>query len=174
MSTTAARKGKMVEPVQAEEALVEETIEQEVDEEVIDEVDDDFGDFEDNLSVEDMADDEELFPNGPVGREVKAWKKQYGEIYVTSFDEDVHIIWRTMNRFEYRRIVKNLEQAVASGAVSQAEANLNNEESICEMCVLWPKMLRTETAAHLAGMATVIAQEVMEASAFVPLEVRKL
>lgn len=173
MTTTAARKGKMVESVSAEEEQIEELTVEAVSQEEV-EVEEDFDSFEETLSVDDMGDDEELFPNGPVGREVKAWKKQFGEIYVTSFDEDLHVIWRTMNRFEYRRIVKNLEQAVASGAVSQAEANLNNEETICEMCVLWPKMLRTETAAHLAGMATVIAQEVMEASAFVPLEVRKL
>lgn len=129
---------------------------------------------EEGLSIEDMEDDEELFPDGPKGAELKAWKSQYKEIYVTVFDDDNYVVWRTMNRFEYRRIVKNLEQSVATGAVSQAEASMNNEEAICELCVLYPRMLRTENTSFLAGMATVIAQGIMEASAFVPLEVRKL
>lgn len=131
-------------------------------------------DDDDYVGVEDMADDEELYPGGPLGRELKEWKNRFGEIYVTSFDADLHVVWRTLNRFEYRNLVQSLEQSIASGAVSQAVANLNNEEAICERCVLHPQMSRTDTTSIPAGVASIISQEVMEASAFVPLEVRRL
>lgn len=192
---TAPRKGKIIDPMdqlsQAAGVKVED-VEPEADEateeaqaaddqetvasdDVVDDSDDDDATEEDDyIGVEQMEDQEELFPGGPRGMELKAWKKQFGEIFVTSFDSDLHVVWRPLTRFEYRRLVKNLEQAVSSGAVSQAEANLNNEESICEMTVLWPQISRTDNANHLAGLHTVIASEVMEASAFVPLEVRKL
>lgn len=129
---------------------------------------------DDILTVEDMDDDEELFEGGPIGRQLKAWKSQFGEIYVTSFDFDTHVVWRTLNRFEYRRLVKTLEQSLASGSITQGEANLNNEEAICELCVLFPTMSRADNISFPAGMATTIAQEIMEASAFVPMEVRRL
>lgn len=189
---SAPRKGKIIDPMdQLNQAagIAVEDVELEADE-VTAEVessddsdtastanemlDDDDLDEDDYIGVEQMEDQEELFPGGPRGQELKAWKKQFGEIYVTSFDADLHVVWRPLTRFEYRRLVKNLEQAVSSGAVSQAEANLNNEESICEMTVLWPQISRTDNANYLAGLHTVIASEVMEASAFVPLEVRKL
>ncbi len=173
MATAAQRKGQIIDPdnleptedIQSAKAEVEEV----EDTDLIDDMDD-----EESLSIEDMDDNEELFPGGPKGIELKAWKQQFNEIYVTSFDSDLHVVWRTLNRFEYRNLVQSLEQSLASGAVTQATANLNNEEAMCERCVLFPKMTRSDSISFPAGVASTIAQEVMEASAFVPLEVRRL
>lgn len=109
-------------------------------------------------------------------RMIDQWKEQYGadSIYVTSLTPTQHMVWRTLTRFEYRRLVKNMEQAVAGGTMSQAEANMNNEEQIVEICSLFPKYSRQELAGELAGIPSIISQEVMEASAFVSLEVRQL
>lgn len=114
-----------------------------------------------------------LWEDGPTQAMVDAWKAQYGTVYVTSVTETIHIVWRTLNRFEYRRLVKLLEQAVAAGT-SQTEANLNNEEAIAEMCVLFPGYSRQAPAAQLAGIASLIAQEVMETSGFVALDIREI
>lgn len=158
----APRKGKMVEDVELpeEEAVVEE-IAEETDE------------VEEYDSTK-MDPEEELFPGGPNFAQINAWKEKFGDIYVTSVTPDKHVVWRTMTRFEYRNLIKNMEQAIASGAVSQAQANLDNEESIAELCVLFPEYSRLNATGELAGVASTISQQVMEASAFVAVEVRQL
>lgn len=116
----------------------------------------------------------ELWEGGPKFAQINAWKEQFGDIFVTSITPDKHYVWRTLSRFEYRRLVKNLEQAIATGQVSQGEANMNNEESIAEMCILFPMLTRAEGAGELAGVASTIAQQVMQASGFGDGEVRQL
>lgn len=121
-----------------------------------------------------MDPDEELWPGGPNFAQINAWKEQFGDIYVTSVTPEKHVVWRTLTRFEYRRLIKTLEQQLATGQVSQGEANLNNEEAIAEMCILYPEYSRQNSAGNMAGIASTIAQQVMEASAFVSVEVRQL
>lgn len=126
-------------------------------------------------SVE-LEPEDELWPDGPRWKHILAWKEQYGDesVYVTSLTPTKHQVWRTLTRFEYRRLVKTMEQAIASGTISQAEANLNNEEAITEMCCLFPMQNRQSLAAEDAGLASIISQEVMEASGFLAMEVRQL
>jgi len=135
---------------------------------------DEIEDEEGPLSLEDLDPTTPLFENGPTVGEIIEWKKLHGSVYVTSFDIDQHYVWRPITRFEYRRLVKQMEQAIASNQVTQAEANMNNEESMCELCILWPKLPRSEMAGEMAGVASIISQEIMEASAFVALDVRQL
>lgn len=117
-----------------------------------------------------------VWPDGPTYGMLWQWKEQHGDesIFVTQVTDKVFVAWRTLTRFEYRRLVKNMEQAVATGQMSQAEANLNNEEQIVEICALWPKFSRQQLAGQLAGLPSIIAQEIMEASAFVSLDVKQL
>jgi hypothetical protein len=61
-----------------------------------------------------------------------------------------------------------------AGQLSSAEANLWNEEAIAEICCLYPAYDRQSITADLAGLPSLIAQEVLEASGFVALEVRQL
>lgn len=121
-----------------------------------------------------IADDEEYWPGGPTGAQVKEWKQVYGDIYVTSVTPEKHIVWRTLTRFEYRRLIKSLDQQSSSGQVTQAEANLNNEEAIAETVILYPPYKRTDVSSSMAGIASLIGQEAMEASGFVALEIRQL
>lgn len=117
---------------------------------------------------------EALYEGGPIRAQVEAWKTQFGDVYVTEVGDEKYIVWRTLTRFEYRRLIKTLEQQVASGQVSQAEANLNNEEAISELCILHPALSRTNMAGEMAGIPSIISQQVMEASAFVSVQVRQL
>lgn len=121
-----------------------------------------------------MDPEAELWPGGPNFAQINEWKDKFGDIYVTSVTPDKHIVWRTLTRFEYRRLIKNLEQQLSAGQVSQGEANMNNEEAIAEMCILYPGYSRQNASADLAGVASTISQQVMEASAFVSVEVRQL
>jgi len=124
--------------------------------------------------IEEVPDEEEIWKDGPKAGIVKEWKKQYGDIYVTSITYDKHVVWRVLNRAEYKQIVKKMEQLVQSGQLSTAEANLWNEETIAELCMLYPRFDKTNAAGFMAGLPSLISQEVLEASGFVALEVRQL
>ena len=128
----------------------------------------------DYKDIEDVPDDEPIWDGGPTAGIVKEWKRQYGDIYVTSVTYDKHVVWRVLNRAEYKQIVKKMEQLVQAGQLSTAEANLWNEETIAELCMLFPKYDKTNAVGMMAGLPSLIAQEVLEASGFVALEVRQL
>ena len=96
------------------------------------------------------------------------------EVYVTSLSFDKHIVWRTLSRYEYKQLVKKMEQLVQAGQLTSAEANMWNEEAIAEMCILYPGFEKQDINREMAGMPSLIAQEVLEASGFVALEVRQL
>lgn len=132
-------------------------------------------DIEDEgVAVEDLDDSEEIWPGGPTAGMIKEWKENYGEVYVTSISYDKHIAWRVLNRLEYKSIVRKMENMIQSGELSSAEANMWNEEAIAEMCILYPRYDKQSLTGMMAGTPSLIAQEVLEASGFVALEVRQL
>jgi hypothetical protein len=125
-------------------------------------------------SVEDLDDDEEIWDNGPTAGMIKAWKALHGDVYVTSLTFDKHVVWRTLARNEYKQLVKKMEQLVQAGQLSTAEANLWNEEAITEICILFPDYTKVSLADDMAGIPSLLSQEILEASGFVALEVRQL
>lgn len=142
------------------------------DEEATDDVG--YVEAENSVSVEDLSDDEPIWMGGPTAGQIKAWKEQYGDVYVTSITYDRHIAWRTLNRLEYKNLFKKMEQLVQAGQLSQSEANMWNEEAIAETCILFPAYDRQSLISDMAGLPSLIAQEVLEASGFMALEVRQL
>ena len=125
-------------------------------------------------SVEDLDDAEEIWDNGPTAGMIKAWKALHGDVYVTSLTFDKHVVWRTLARSEYKQLVKKMEQLVQAGQLSTAEANLWNEEAITEICLLFPDYTKVSMAEDMAGIPSLLSQEILEASGFVALEVRQL
>jgi hypothetical protein len=125
-------------------------------------------------TVEDLADDVAIFENGPTAGQIKQWKKQYGEVYITSISFDKHIVWRVLSRIEYKQLVKKMESLMQAGQISTAEANMWNEEAIAELCILYPAYNKAALTSDMAGLPSLISQEVLEASGFVALEVRQL
>lgn len=145
------------------------------EEEAADEaIQDVLADEEAPLGVEDLPDDELIWPGGPTAGQIKLWKQEYGDVYVTSITYDKHIAWRTLNRLEYKNLVKKMEQLVQAGQLSETEANLWNEEAITEICILYPAYDKQSLVAEMAGLPSLISQEVLEASGFLALEVRQL
>ena len=115
----------------------------------------------------------ELFPGGPTKAVIDEWKTQYGEVYVTEVADEKYVIWRTLKRAEYRKLVNDMEGLIANGA-SNAEATMTNEEAMTKMCTLWPDVKTMSMAADLAGTPSIISQQIMEASGFLSLQVRAL
>lgn len=126
------------------------------------------------LTVEDLDDSEEIWEGGPTAGDIKKWKSMFGDVYVTSVTFDKHIVWRTLNRNEYKQLVKKMEQLVQAGQLSTAEANLWNEEAITEICLLYPAYDKIALSNEMAGLPSLLSQEILEASGFVALEVRQL
>lgn len=125
-------------------------------------------------TVEDLPDEELIWPGGPTAGQIKMWKKEYGDVYVTSITYDKHFAWRTLNRLEYKNLMKKMSQLVQAGQLTEAEASLWNEEAIAEICILYPAFDKQSLVSEMAGLPSLIAQEVLEASGFQALEVRQL
>lgn len=155
-------KASMPDELVDEEVETEEPIKEDVEEEI-----------EEPVMVEDLDPNEELWPGGPTAGQVAEWKAEYGSVYLTSVTLDDHILWRPLNRPEYKAHVRNMESMVDSGQMSPADANLYNEEAIAATCILYPSY-DPQNRNELAGLASLISQEVLEASGFVALEVRQL
>lgn len=180
------KKVTMVDEVAA--APVEEVVEEEVEveeelsttdpyveftpEEVSVEADVEEAEEEEGLELEDLDPDMPLWENGPLVKDALEWKSKH-RLYLTSFTMEDHVMWRPMDRDEYREHVRIVERMAAEG-YTQSEANLINEERIAEMCILFPPYDSKQKREGLAGIPSVIAQSVMEASGFVALEVREL
>jgi hypothetical protein len=157
---------ELIEETGAQEALVAQMVDEDFDTEE--------QDIEAVTSVEDLPDEEEIWPDGPTAGQIKIWKKEHGDVYVTSISFDKHIAWRPLSRLEYKNLVRKMEQLVQSGQMSTAEANLWNEEAIAELCILFPSYDVAAMTREMAGLPSLISQEVLEASGFVALEVRQL
>lgn len=155
-------------PEMAKEVNVDEVIEITAEPVEVAQVDDE------SKSVEDLDDEQEIWEGGPTAGVIKHWKEVYGDIYVTSLSFDKHIVWRVLSRLEYKSLVKKMEQLVQAGQLSSAEANMWNEEAISELCMLYPEYNKDNTGGIMAGVPSLISQEVLEASGFVALEVRQL
>jgi hypothetical protein len=131
-------------------------------------------DFDQVTTVEDLDDDEAIWEGGPNAGQIKQWKSLHGDVYVTSITFEKHIVWRTLTRAEYKQLVKKMEQLVQAGQLSTAEANLWNEEAITEVCILFPSYDKVALSSEMAGLPSLLSQEILEASGFVALEVRQL
>lgn len=142
--------------------------------ELVDYVEISVNEEDDQVSVEDLDEDEEIWSGGPTAKMIVDWKEQYGDVYVTSVTYENHVVWRVLNRLEYKNIVKQMETFVQEGQMTSAEANMWNEEAIANTCILYPAMDSGELTGSMAGVPSLISQEVLEASGFVALEVRQL
>lgn len=142
--------------------------------EAAEELEEYLSDDAEGTSVDDLDDSTEIWEGGPTAGLIKEWKKEFGDIYVTSVTFDKHVVWRVLSRLEYKQIVKKMEQLIQAGTLSSAEANMWNEEAIAELCILYPKLDKKNLSGTMAGLPSLIAQEVLEASGFVALEVRQL
>jgi hypothetical protein len=96
-----------------------------------------------------------LFPGGPSLDQIEQWKSQFGEVYLTEFEEDV-FIWRSLTRKEYKEVMK----------VERAD-NFYKEERICDRVILFPEGYNfIQMGQGKAGIPTLIAELVMEKSGF--------
>ena len=150
---------------------MEPVVEAEVEEEV--ELEEEFVDDETIVNMEDLDPDLIIWDGGPTVRDVLQWKEEYGDVYITNVTFDKHVIWRPIFRREYAAIVKKIEKAL-EGGMGQTEANMYNEELIVELCTLMPKYSLKDFESELAGLPSILSQQILESSRFATIDVRKL
>ena len=126
------------------------------------------------LNVEDVDPSTPIWDGGPSAGQVVEWKTNYGDVYCTSVTMDKHVVWRTLRRSEYKTIVKQIEQIVSAGQVSQIEAEMLNEELLCQVCSLFPKFAKGEFENELAGLPAILSQQILAASGFTSIDLRGL
>lgn len=114
----------------------------------------------------------EIWTDGPTAGQMIEWMDQHKNVYVTSISFDEHVAWRPLKRSEYAKISSHLESLPVE--TSETEANMINEELICKTCVLAPDYSKQDFDDLLAGVPTLIAQQIMERSGFTAIGLREM
>lgn len=97
-----------------------------------------------------------IVAGGPTRQEVEEWKDKHGHVYFTPFEAEIYI-WRTLDRPEYREIIRNQEITM-----------LDREEIITEKCVLYPRNFTAKTMIKgRAGVPSLLSEMIMDKSGFV-------
>lgn len=92
----------------------------------------------------------------PTQADIDLWKKQFPDCKIFRTVIAGHeIIFRTMNRAEYKQIVS-----------TETLNQLTREETICTTCSLWPHMDSKWIGLSGAGICGTLAQLIMELSGF--------
>lgn len=170
---TGAMEGEDPKPA-TEEPVVEEEVAAAAEEVTEDTEDTEEGD------VEPSDPNEPLWEGGPSQVDIDQWKEQYENedtgqgVYASILDPVLgrYAIWRCLERHEYAALSKQLERALNEG-MNAIDSQMANEDAIVELCLLWPKYDRRNPR-NLAGRAKRLANDILEMSGFVEVEIRKL
>ena len=95
-------------------------------------------------------------PDGPTQEQINEWKREHGDIFVATFDEEKYI-YRPLKRFEYKQIM-------LLGQTADSRAFV--EEKILQMCVVWPKIEVAKLSTLKAGIVSTLVELIMAASNF--------
>lgn len=97
-----------------------------------------------------------IFEDGPTAAKLEEWKTTYkNKVYSLNLTRKDVFIWRPLTRKEFKEL----------NALDVSP--LEKEESLCEICVLWPENYTfTEIEDGLAGAPSILAEHIMETSGF--------
>ena len=119
--------------------------------------------IEEQQNIERKQDDipkgsERIFEGGPTRDMIENWKRQYGDIYMTKFDNET-FIWRTLTRLEFKNLLNT----------EGDQTEWYREERLAELCVLWPLDYNHEEIMDgKAGIPAILADHIMNKSGFMP------
>lgn len=125
-------------------------------------------------TLADYPDDEEIWDGGPTVGQAKEWKEAYGRIVVGTLDNGDRYMIRPLNRTEYKNHIIAQERTRNDSNLQSAET-LATEESIALIGILWPQMDERQIRTFgLAGLPTLISQQILEISGFVAAQTVEL
>ena len=156
------------------EKEVEEILEEEVPQEpVSDRIEDLLEDEDDPIvALADVPPETEVWTDGPTAGSMLELMDKHKHVYVTSISFEEHIAWRPLKRSEYAEISSIIE----AGAEEKGELELQmlNEELICRTCVLFPDYSNVDFDDLLAGVPTLVSQQILERSGFTAIGLREM
>lgn len=99
--------------------------------------------------------------HGPSEVDIERLKQQYGEVFVSAFSETEVYVWRPLMREEFRLLQAKLQDP-------QSDLDqLDYEEEVCKVCVLWPDMVTlTRSLEKKGGTASSLAEQIAQNSNF--------
>lgn len=133
----------------------------------------DLEDIDSVIDLNELDPDLEIWEGGPTVGQAIEWKEEFGDVYITNLTFTKHVMWRTLLRHEYAELTKKIETAIDNG-LGQIEASMLNEELVVELCSLAPKFTSKSLQKELAGLPSIISQQILESSGFVSIDVRKI
>ena len=102
--------------------------------------------------------------------QIDEWKAEYGHVYKTANGKDA-IIYRPIRRSEYTKLM--LDTDIPEEEEGNVEKRIERTDSrrlgICHIAVLYPEDIDSMLEAQ-AGLANILAEEIMAHSGFMPLK----
>ncbi len=93
---------------------------------------------------------------------IQEFKAQYKKVWKTTLVDGTEIVWRRLNRKEYKDIMKNYEDIEDRG-----ERLMEREEAVCRAAILYPDKETVEDLINnMAGFAPVISDDIYDKSGF--------
>lgn len=99
-------------------------------------------------------------PGAPSKDQIDAWKKEFGEVFVSGFSETELFVWKPLFRKDFIQIQIAISQLPED---TKQFAQFKQEELICSTCVLWPK---TDWSTSKAGTPQSLAEQITQNSNF--------
>lgn len=93
----------------------------------------------------------------PTDEKLQEWENLYKKVFRSELTEEDTFYFRPLTRREFKELA-NVEMD-----------QLSKEESLCEICVLWPENYNAAAIDEgLAGAPTILAEQIMRESGFNP------
>lgn len=93
---------------------------------------------------------------------IKQLKDKHKKIWKTTLVDGTEIIWRRLNRKEYKKIMKDYEDIEDKG-----ERLMEREDAVCRAAVLYPCVsVLNNILENMAGASPVISDDIYEKSGF--------
>lgn len=87
---------------------------------------------------------------------IEEWKGKYKRIYMNNTEEGI-VLWKKLNRTEYKEVLKQ---------VSESDASMfEKQEEVVRRCVLYPENIM-ELIDENGGLASVLSDEIFKRSGF--------
>lgn len=89
-------------------------------------------------------------------------KKKYKKVWKTTLIDGTEIIWRRLNRKEYKTIMKDYEYIQDRG-----ERLMEREDAVCRAAVVYPcASILEDVIDSMAGVSSVLSDDIYEKSGF--------
>ena len=93
---------------------------------------------------------------------IQKMKQRYKKVYKTTLIDGTEIVWRRLNRQEYKYIMQNYETIENRG-----ERLMEREEAVCKIAVIYPcSSIMNDILFSMAGVAPVLSDDIYEKSGF--------